>query len=492
MSFAVRFYNFNKKVNSTARPSNEGVVLNCSLLDSCGVVNPTLKLDINLLNAPKYNYAYIAEFGRYYFIDEFVYSDRLWICSMHSDVLASCENQLESKEYLYTRSSSDYDGSIIDGYYPMKTDPIYEMTYGIKPTPTSISNGCYVVGIVGKVSANTEPTGGISYMAMNQSVFNEFRNALFSDDLAYAKSGDQQEDSGLLSLGDSLVKTMFDPFQYVVSCVWVPKLPGSLTFPATEVSYWNVGFWVFAPTSGKIYLIDPSSVIPIGGTHIEIKKHPQSASRGIYLNNSPYSNYMLEIPNLGTFPLDSSKLVNQNYLYIAGWFDPVNESSYYTIETTSTEISVVRNTLIGVIPANLVVKINLSSGGVTVGNVVTHGTESLINTTISGSVGNYAGVASSIINMPSMFRPAPSMVGLNGGIASVVDDSHLTFNLYATFYEISEEDNDHHGRPLMQKRSFSSMSGYNEVLDGDSELYNLTSSEIEQVRMYLESGYYYE
>ena len=67
MSIAIRFYQFNKKENSTARPSSSGgTSYNCVLKDNCSIETP--EIELNVKPSDWYNYAYISDFDRYYHV----------------------------------------------------------------------------------------------------------------------------------------------------------------------------------------------------------------------------------------------------------------------------------------------------------------------------------------------------------------------------------------------------------------------------------------
>ena len=49
---------------------------------------PVIKLDIGLDNSPSgYNYAYIPDFNKYYYVSEWMFEERLWVAYLEEDVL---------------------------------------------------------------------------------------------------------------------------------------------------------------------------------------------------------------------------------------------------------------------------------------------------------------------------------------------------------------------------------------------------------------------
>lgn len=70
-----------------------GLTLTGSLRNESSVINPTILIETS--NPSSYNYAYIPEFGRYYFITDMVsVRTNLWRMSLSVDVLMSFKTQI--------------------------------------------------------------------------------------------------------------------------------------------------------------------------------------------------------------------------------------------------------------------------------------------------------------------------------------------------------------------------------------------------------------
>ena len=76
----VLFYNHAKRNNSTKLPT-EGVNIPCVLKDECSVTSPVL--EIKTAERPTYNYAYIADFGRYYYEFHICFNKLIYKCSSY-------------------------------------------------------------------------------------------------------------------------------------------------------------------------------------------------------------------------------------------------------------------------------------------------------------------------------------------------------------------------------------------------------------------------
>ena len=88
MGFTVTFYNNESPVEKIGKTLTAGAVITgCVLKDNTSILNPVLRLRTS---APvyEYNYMYIEEFERYYFIDDiFSVNNNVWDISGHVDTL---------------------------------------------------------------------------------------------------------------------------------------------------------------------------------------------------------------------------------------------------------------------------------------------------------------------------------------------------------------------------------------------------------------------
>ena len=94
MSYAVNFYTFSKRDNSTKRPTGSGTSLQCEIRYESSILNPVLQINTVISNPSNLNYAYIPEFNRYYWINDWSYDRGFWIVRMSVDVLATYKDQI--------------------------------------------------------------------------------------------------------------------------------------------------------------------------------------------------------------------------------------------------------------------------------------------------------------------------------------------------------------------------------------------------------------
>ncbi len=468
MSFSVQLYTLSKRDNSTKQPTGTGTQYDCILKDGSGILNPSIKLDIGLTSDPSnYNYAYISAFGRYYFIEEWFFEDALWIASMRVDVLATYKTNIGSSSLYVLRSASANNGNIIDTLYPAKTGCSFDTTSVTNPWWNNIA---WIVGVVSK-SGNM---GSMAFYGMSTTnIVNMCTNLLDASTLITQANGFDLADAS-----QALQLSLVDPMQYIKSCMALPVSLSDISnigSPA-EVYAFN---WDAGVTGYKILqapYIDKSF-------SFSIKKHPDTSSRGNYVNSAPFTNISLTIPPFGVIDIDTSVTCNASTLTAQVKIDPITGKGILTVQCNGIVLNRVE--------AQIGVPISLSS--VTRDYV---GTASGLAGAIGGAVagGALGGVGGAIIgatsgvgNAINSLMPRASTVGTTGGFASGMG----TFRLDHQFFRPVNDDNTHNGRPLCEVKTINTLSGYMLIQDGDVSI-NGTATEDAKIRSYLETGFYYE
>lgn len=99
----VVFYNNSSGNEHVTKSLTEVSTFDVELKDSCSVQNPVLLLSGAYLNT---NYCHIADFGRYYYIDDITQIRRnLWQYTLRCDVLMSFAEQIKSNVAILKRTS---------------------------------------------------------------------------------------------------------------------------------------------------------------------------------------------------------------------------------------------------------------------------------------------------------------------------------------------------------------------------------------------------
>lgn len=481
MAFNVNFYTFAKKSNSTARPTGTGEVISCILKSDSSIRNPVIILERGLASAPQWNYAYIQEYGRYYFINNWTWTDhRLWAADLSCDTLATFKQQIGDASLYILRSSAASDGNIVDDYYPTKMTCQTDVTIGTSPwihtvgsDDIDLSAGVFVVGYVTSQQPNdSHMYGSVVYSAMRQSGLRALVDELL-DDTLLSGSGFDTADATL-----ALQKSLIDPLSYIKSCIWLPVLYESIG--GTELDSLHIWDWSI-PCSHKIISNDPPYMQY--AVTLDLIKHPLTLTRGNYLNTAPYTRVNLDLPPFGNLELDTTLTSNATQVQALITFDLITGQgrARVLIDGVCTDMA---ESQIGVpIQLSQVMKDYLGAAQ--------SGFNAVVGT-ISGIVsGQYAGAISSagngIANAVRAMQPRGSSVGGAGSFAHLKNRARL----YHQFMIPVDEDNSHCGRPLCQIRQVSTLPGYLLVKDAELDLAGFTE-EAAEIRDIMESGFFYE
>lgn len=154
MSFSIHLKNNTEPYNKINKNTDDMTTLTLSgkLTDNSTIVDPVILIEYNgaLTN---YNYAYIPEFGRYYFIKNVEsVSNGLWSVEMHTDVLKSFASSIMSSPAIVSRSSSNFNMMLNDDHYYTQENP-YIFTKNF-PSGFDTSAASYVLALVGVSVAN--------------------------------------------------------------------------------------------------------------------------------------------------------------------------------------------------------------------------------------------------------------------------------------------------------------------------------------------------
>lgn len=470
----VTLYNFPKRPNSTMEPnpsnSTSITLSGFEIKEGTSFLNPTLLISPNIVpgqqfSPTQWNYASIPYWMRYYFIKDWRWSQGIWEVDLTVDVLASFKGSIGDTDAYVVRSATVYDGSIIDTLYPAKTNmqitrvPLISSYYAVAP-----SGGAYVVGIINYV--HTNKVGAVSYYALTSTQFGNLLRYLFQDSIYYA--------SDIEEVGAGLFKSMFDPFQYIVSCIWFPFAPSAFgsSSSSIKVGYWDTG------VNGTVVaaLAETTNITCV------IPDHPQIA-RGQYLNRDPYTRLTMYLPPFGSIPLDTSFLSIGNYLnseividHITGQATIRVAISPSSTQTNKYNIMTERSGMIGVpIQISQIMPDYVSTVkevGSLAGNIASF---------------NIGGAISNVMSAVQSQMPKVSSSGANGSFVECI----INPQLIAEHYLIADENREEFGRPLCSVKRISTLSGYIQCAEAD-HAFPCTADEKDKINNFLRNGFFYE
>ena len=313
------FGSFSKRENSTKQPDldHPTKTLTGYLIEPCSISNPTFKIERFASDASPQSltYAYIQEFARYYFVQDWEWAEGLWLCKLKVDTLASFKTSIGSTTAYIERTSapSYWDGRIVDKLYPAKQNFQYDIvsfnTIWNKQSATVLSNHFFIIGVVGKTSTTAS---AVTYYKLTMTQMQNLMNYLMSDAV--------YEDMGFGGLSEPLTvtsaKAMYNPIQYITSC---------FLFHLDFSDFSNIG--TLSDIQIGPYNVWQGSGDPVGGGYIRKfqgyllgsqaqmsntlqvslpANHPQAGLRGAFTLFKPYTRLSMFIPPFGVIPIDPS------------------------------------------------------------------------------------------------------------------------------------------------------------------------------------------
>nr|DAT76198.1 MAG TPA: hypothetical protein [Caudoviricetes sp.] len=116
------FYTSSAEPNSFPKVLGEAIRYQGELRDECDILNPVLTIE-GLNPDTTFNYCYIPDFNRYYFITESsVVRTGLMDFMLHVDVLQSWSSNILQQEAYIARNEYEYDMMLIDEIPIVKPD----------------------------------------------------------------------------------------------------------------------------------------------------------------------------------------------------------------------------------------------------------------------------------------------------------------------------------------------------------------------------------
>lgn len=471
----VYLFGYQKKKNSTAQPAlNEGTRFSCQLKDDTTVLNPVLVLNAASAGMPVpftpsyYTYAFISDFSRFYFVTDWKYVSGLWECYLSVDVLASYKTPIGLMSCYVERSASASDGNIIDNLYPAKTNvSITTETIATSWSNVAPSGGCYVLGLVNNQSSNH--IGAVTYYAVAPAQFNTLLDFMFGNDIFLA--------SNITEIGEGLFKSLFNPFQYIVSCMWFPASASTYGSTYTKI---RIGYW---ETDARGYLMDALTDVRFITGYIT--EHPQASSRGAFLNYAPYTRITLFCPPFGEIPIDANFTRTGRYLYAKVMIDTITGQATLRVcfrtgpsGTYSNKPCVEKTALMGV-PIQLAQVLSDYS------SVFSNVLGGLSSGSVAGMVGGVIGATVS-----SALATQSPKVSTNGANGSFINFA-LEPNLVTEHTLLVDEDNADLGRPLMSTRSINTLAGYIKCAESHFSG-SCFDMERDMINNYMVNGFFYE
>ena len=472
----VSLMSFSKKKNSTATPSSGGSTLSGTLREGCSVIKPIIGFKLSRLTFANWNYAYISDFYRYYYIQDWTWEGGLWWAYMEIDPMASFKAGIGASSCYVLRSASEWESKITDELYPAigyRASAKHQFENPLAPDGGDFSQGVYVVGIIGQGGG----TGAVSYYGFSPAFFRDFRNQLLTG----------TNYIGVTEITDNLMKALTNPYQYIVSAIWFPFSVDTSAASNVKLGWWELNAIAGAVSSLVVdYDVDETCEFELDGN----AKKP-------FMYSSPYATYTCFLPPFGEIELDPQIIAN--HLNI-----DENDSSYSTLSlnfrlvvdlvTGNGYVYIMcSGVIVGFREGKVGVPVQLGQVSSNISGAVGGTVQSIINGVASaGKMGSAGGLAIAglgvITSATQNIFPKTQTVSMNGGIALY----EMTPYVQITVLDIVDENIQENGRPLCKTKTISSLTGYIKTMNADIVLSGATDAEQEQIRAMMNGGFFYE
>lgn len=473
MSFNVRFYNFQKETNSTEqpeplKPTTTRVTYQCVALDDMSLTAPVIKVLIGMGANIDFNYMYVASFNRYYWITDWTYRDRCWYVSGIVDALATYRSQIGDMSVYVLRAAAEYDGTIQDNLYPVKAQWGGNIVNYSSPWTQNVQTGLYSVGIIG--------SGQTQFYVTTTVELNNMLQYILSDQYASA---------ALTALGVSAypeAKAILDPLQYISCVTYLPISNNEFDMSDFIRHEIKIGYVTYNLVAWSVTNAVPKSF----SVTMSIPRHSMANDRGTYLNSAPYSSYNVYFPPFGLINLDPALCANSTSVTATAYVDLHTGNASLLITNNSNRVMSRTCGKVGY-PMQLsqviaqgygIMSAAKDAAGILSG--IEGGVAGLISSGISS-------IANGIGNAITGSIPSANSIGSVGS----VDAMQGPVQFQTMFAMPVSDDLTHRGRPLCAVRTVRNVAGYLLCADVDIHIAGATSLEMDRIKAYMESGFYY-
>lgn len=129
MAFTISLFKTNSENNRLVKVLTDEKQLSGTLKEQTSILNPSIVINSEE-NISSYNYAYIPEFGRYYYITDIVSArNDLWRVSLRCDVLMSYSNEIKNITGVVVRQESNPNKLLVDNLEAIQSNKEIDIIY---------------------------------------------------------------------------------------------------------------------------------------------------------------------------------------------------------------------------------------------------------------------------------------------------------------------------------------------------------------------------
>lgn len=477
----------NSTKNSTSFTSYQG-----TLKEACNVLSPAIEFDFG--NAPPtgYNYMYIPDFRRFYWVTWEFTGSAHWTAHGKVDVLASAKAEIGTSSKYILRAASEENSEIIDTKYPALTSTKWAYA-GANPgfATDPSSGGTYVIGVAGGYINGITGRTGVTYYAMSPSEFQSLMNFLFdTSDMPTQESGGSaylwQNFKWYIDFTSSHQslpwKLMINPLQYVTSAIWLP-------FGVTGISS-AVKFGYFeTDVQGAESLTTATKKIIIPCDCSSLFTDSSMSDWEYY---EPWSNYFINVPFFGMSKVNASEfepVAGQRTISVTYDVDLHTGAAICTLNGGNGDFAK--------LSGQVGVTIALGGTKTDYGAIISGAAQTLggaMSTGMMAASGNpqailsgFETIRNGVSTALTTCQPVVSTSGSAGSCAGLGD----AVLVYRKTLNCAEKNPTEFGYPLCKSKVIASLSGFVQCADGDIES-TLTDQEQLEIARYLTEGFFYE
>jgi len=490
---------FSKELNSTKRPSLS-TSIDVELKDGCSFLTPVLIFNESVWSE-SYNYCYIPKWNRYYYLHDAVVQGPRWFVTCAVDVLASWRTEILASSAYVTRSASDYSVDLPDASWSHPSTP--SITKTTVTVDGMSATGCFLLFTASDdtVQVNSSIPSLAVYL-LTGAELKQICNYMFSSSFFDDASTDPDTQLQLDSTTATLAKTFFNPFQYIIKCMWLPINPTYI--PHTQGLYpIGFGWWNYS-----------SLTVPmINDNYCALTFNFTQGSYNDWTDRSAdWTNTLLYVPGFGQFNLSpefqglavSARIVVD---LATGNAQMMLDVDNKTIQSATGKLGcdIQLSSLYEDVMSDITSKSGLlkTAGGAAAGAAKTlggalrsigHNVKELFtggsdyqNVDLSVNAGEL--VSNAAQGAQAALQPTMTLAGTNSAIALIAQnpDVLLTVTHFARFSNTWSA----LGGTCNRVKTLGNLSGYTEVVNPNVQA-GATSSELAQISNFLRGGFYIE
>lgn len=477
------YTNFAKRKNSTKLPTGGTTVNDVELKRPTSIHDPIFVLG-QVTGVTMENITYVKAFGNYYFVTNIaVTPNNYFELTCSEDPMGTNKSAILASNQFVVRSASAYNAMLQDGMI-MPTENTFHWVYHAirKSDNTALkldTTGCFVVTAIS--CKNPASSSGLYAQNFVTRYLVSVDNIKMIGDYLFNSSASTWSD-----FKSNIEEMVQKPYDALISIFWLPIPYGPLYTGQTEEPV-QLGEDVLVLSGDPI----PSYLIPQDARY-EYKGSvtPTWNYKDDWRLTSPYTTATVYIPAFGLVDINPNEFK-----------DGLNVETVIDILTGETITKFVHNSVIkSTYSYNLASEIPVAQTFPNTGMAIASiagGLGSIGASAASVAHGNLMGVAgiasgafSTAMGAMNLFATTESYKGSQGGKAWITDNEYYITERYVVTQALTHA-NGTCGRPLMEERTLSGLSGYCQCANASIDL-NCLESDRDYINACLNSGFFIE